>query len=82
MVADLRADLALGQVPFVAGELVHGGCCAGHNPLVNQLPLGIPNAFVVSAEGLAGSDRAHFDVRGQRELGKRYAEKMLRALAD
>jgi hypothetical protein len=82
MVADLRADLALGPVPFVAGELLHGGCCASHNPLVNQLPLGIPNALVVSAEGLAGIDRAHFDVGGQRELGKRYAQKMLSALAD
>jgi len=82
MVADLRADLALGPVPFVAGELLHGGCCAAHNPIVNQLPLGIPNAFVVSAEGLAGGDRAHFDARAQRELGKRYAEKMLSALAD
>lgn len=74
-------DLALGPVPFVAGELLHGGCCAGHNTLVNQLPHGVTGPFVVSAEGLAGMDRAHFDLSGQRELGRRYAEKMLAALA-
>jgi hypothetical protein len=81
MVKDLRTDLALGPVPFIAGELLHGGCCDGHNTLVNQLPHGIPSTFVVSAEGLTGSDSAHFDLRGQRELGRRYAEKMLAALA-
>jgi hypothetical protein len=35
----------------------------------------------VSAEGLAGlDDGAHFDLPGQRELGRRYAAKMLEAL--
>lgn len=82
MVRDLRSDLGLGAAPFVAGELLHGGCCASHNALVNRVPHGIPSSFVVSAEGLAGMDRAHFDARGQRELGKRYAEKMLAALSE
>ncbi len=81
MVTDLRADLGLGEeVPFVAGELLYSGCCSAHNPLIHQLPEQIPNAHVVSAEGLLGQDEAHFDLEGQRELGARYAEAMLEAL--
>ena len=83
IVADLRADLGLGEdVPFIAGELLYGGCCASHNPIINQLPDNIPNSRVVSAEGLAGMDEAHFDLEGQRELGRRYAEAMLEALGN
>ncbi len=82
IVSDLRADLGIGNVPFIAGELPYGGCCATyHNPLVNQLPSQIDNAFVVSASGLGiMQDKLHFDLAGQRELGKRYGQKMLDAL--
>jgi len=84
LVADLRSDLGLSDsVPFVAGELLYSGCCSGHNSLVNQLPSLIPNTHVVSARDLTElSDpyNAHFDLLAQRELGRRYAEVMLRAL--
>ena len=82
MVADLRADLALGAAPFVAGELLYSGCCGGaHNPLVAALAGEIPACRVVSASGLAGMDAAHFDLPGQRELGARYGAAMLELLA-
>lgn len=81
MVSDLREDLGLGEeVPFVAGELLHTGCCASHNPIINRLPDSIANAHVVSAAGLEGADTAHFDVASTRELGERYAAAMLEAL--
>lgn len=80
MVTDLRTDLGLGEVPFLAGEVLHGGCCASHNPIVAQLPANISNAFVISASGLAGADTAHFDLAGQRELGARYGRTMIDAL--
>lgn len=80
IVADLRADLGLGEVPFLAGELLYTGACAGHNVLVNQLPQIIPRAFVVSAQDLAGTDEFHFNLEGQREFGKRYAATMKKAL--
>lgn len=84
LVGDLRADLALdASVPFVAGELLHTGCCTAHNPLIQQLPHEIPNAHVVSAAGLtelADPWNAHFDLPAQRELGRRYAATMLQAL--
>jgi hypothetical protein len=81
MVADLRADLGLGEAaPFLAAELRYTGCCALHNPLVNQIPAQIPNSFAVSACGLTGTDDAHFDAASYRELGLRYAQQMLKAL--
>ncbi len=86
MVADLRADLGLGNIPFLAGELLYPpGCCGGHNTLINQLPGMIPGAQVVSANGLGafagdGFGNLHFNVAGQREFGRRYAQVMLDAL--
>lgn len=82
LVTDLRTDLRLGEAPFVAGELLHSGCCGKwHNSLVQQLSQSITNTRVVSAEGLAGMDSAHFDLAGQRELGARYGTAMLDLLA-
>lgn len=84
LVSDLRADLALdASVPFVAGELLHTGCCTAHNPLIQRLPSEVPNAHVVSAAGLTELDdpwNAHFDLAAQRELGRRYAATFLQAL--
>jgi hypothetical protein len=78
MVTNLRTDLGLGEVPLVAGELLHAGCCATwHNPLVLGLPRAISNTRVVSAKGLSGLDSAHFDLAGQRELGARYGSAMI-----
>jgi hypothetical protein len=88
----LRADLGIGEVPFVAGELLYNpaGCCGnGHNPLVNQLPTLINNAAVARAEGFtplpASVDtfgNLHFDLASQREFGRRYAQAMLELLGD
>ena len=80
LVGDLRADLGIGEVPFLAGELYYEGCCAAHNPLVAQLVSSTPNAFLVSASGLGGSDQFHFDLPAQRELGRRYGTAMQQAL--
>ncbi len=51
------------------------------NPRIGSLPGLIPNAFAVSGAGLGvQTDGLHFNVAGQRELGQRYGEVMLRAL--
>ncbi len=85
LVSDLRADLGLGNVPFLAGELLYTGNCKQHNSLVNQLPGQITKAFVVSAQGLAGDPadtqwNLHFGHDAQVTFGTRYAEKMISAL--
>jgi hypothetical protein len=80
LVVDLRSDLGIGEVPFLAGELYCDGCCPGHNALVEELVASVPNGFLISAEGLGGFDTYHFDLAGQRELGRRYGMTMQGAL--
>lgn len=80
IVRDLRADLQLADVPFVAGEVLYadyGSCCSAHNQQINLLPGLIANAHVVSAQTLPGVDQFHFTSASYRELGKRYASVML-----
>lgn len=80
IVTDLREDLNMGEVPFIAGELLYAdynACCHWHNTEVNKLPELINNSFIVSAAGLPGMDEAHFTTGSYRELGRRYAQIML-----
>ncbi|MHB8065421.1 MAG: sialate O-acetylesterase [Ruminiclostridium sp.] len=85
LVTDLKKDLGLGDIPFIAGELLYSGSCAGHNTLINKLPSVVKNSYVVSASGLvvdpADSQwKLHFGHDSQVTLGKRYAEKMIEVL--
>ncbi|MFD0998857.1 sialate O-acetylesterase [Ohtaekwangia kribbensis] len=79
VVANLKSDLGLGDIPFLAGELLasQGACCGSHNVEVNKLPDVIPNTHVISSSGLVGSDPAHFTSASYRTFGQRYAKKML-----
>lgn len=83
LITDLRADLGIGEVPFLAGELVGNG--AGHNTQVNRLPDVVANAHVISAAGLVVDPadtqwNLHFDHDSTVTLGVRYAEKMIDVL--
>jgi len=81
IIADLKSDLGLGDIPFLAGELLYANynsCCSAHNVEINKLPGLIPNAHVISAYGLPGMDVAHFSTASYRTLGERYARKMLK----
>lgn len=81
--ASMLNDLSLEaeKIPLLAGEVVHeeqGGICAQMNPIINKLPRTIPTAHVISSRGCSvRSDSVHFDASGVRELGWRYAAKML-----
>ncbi len=80
---DLLNDLSLdpSTVPLLAGEVVNadqGGICASMNSIIAKLPQTIPNSYVISSSNCtAGSDNLHFNSAGYREIGKRYADKML-----
>jgi len=80
---NLMKDLKLNpkNVPLLAGETVNadqGGICASMNTIIATLPKTIPNSYVISSKGCTvAKDNLHFDAAGYRELGKRYAEKML-----
>jgi hypothetical protein len=78
---NLKAD----AVPLLAGELVGAdqkGACASMNQIIWDLPKTIPTAHIISSADCAGRpDHLHFTPAGYRELGTRYAEKMLSILA-
>ncbi len=80
---DLIRDLSLrsNDVPLLAGETVNAdkqGASASVNTIIAELPKVLPNSYVISSRGCeCRSDHLHFTPAGYRELGKRYAEKML-----
>ena len=87
MIADLRADLGVGDVPFVAGMLGEYLAEKGKdgspsywkvvNEQIAQIPTKSPHAAAVSSTGLQHKgDSVHFDTPSLREFGKRYAEAM------
>ena len=71
-------------MPLLAGEVVRAGGrgrCIAMNPIIDALPETIHTAHVISSEGCtSGPDDLHFDAGGYRELGRRYAYKMLSLL--
>lgn len=77
---NLRAE----EVPLLAGEVVNAdqnGACASMNSIIAELPKTIPNSYVISSSGCQSRpDHLHFTPAGYRELGKRYAAKMLELL--
>jgi hypothetical protein len=79
LIADLGLDAT--KVPLLAGEVVHadqGGICASMNTIIGKLPQTLSNSYVISSSKCTdGTDNLHFNSAGYRELGKRYANKML-----
>ena len=82
LVKDLNLDPK--KVPLLSGETVNeeqGGICASMNKIIATLPQTIPNSYVISSRGCTvAKDNLHFDAAGYRELGRRYANKMLTLL--
>ncbi len=89
MIADLRADLGVGEVPFVAGKLGEFLSPTTKDgkpsfwPVVNEqlaaIPQTVPKTAIVDSTGLKHKgDGVHFDTPSLREFGKRYAEAMKR----
>jgi hypothetical protein len=81
---NLMKDLHLKpkKVPLLAGELKskeeHGVCYAFNTDILPNLKKEIPNSYIISSKGVKGTpDQFHFNVTGMRELGRRYAVKML-----
>jgi hypothetical protein len=82
LIRDLSLDAT--TLPLLAGEVVsadQGGVCASMNSIIAKLPQTLPNSYVISSGGCTdGADNVHFNSAGYRELGKRYAAKMLSLL--
>jgi hypothetical protein len=69
------------ETPFVAGEMVDGGSCAGFNSRVHNLSQYIVNFSYASSKGYGSKgDGLHFTVEGYRGMGQRYAQEMLKLI--
>ena len=80
-------DLGLGDdIPFLAGEVLRGGMSQGANNNIAKLPQQSKNFYVISSEGLTqplgDGQNVHFTSQEYRDLGKRYAEKMIEVLGN
>lgn len=73
LVNNLREDLEIENLPFVAGQIIGPSKI---NDEIGRLPELCPNTSVVSSEGLKAYDRWHFDADSVKELGHRYASAM------
>lgn len=84
MIRDLRADLGVGDIPFIAGELgrfliTHPRTDTPLASVINEqlasLTNRVANFHVVSSENLTVlPDNIHFDSASLREFGVRYAQ--------
>ena len=85
LVADLRRDLDVKDLPFIAGDLgefslpVPEGV-ARVRAALRSLPEKVPHTGFVESKGLKQSSRAHFDRAGYIELGHRYCDELLRVM--
>lgn len=79
LIKDLNLDPK--KVPLLSGETVNEdqkGKCGSMNKIIAKLPQVLPNSYIISSKGCkADADFLHFSPEGYRELGKRYADKML-----
>ena len=76
-----QLGLTAEETPFVAGEMVDGGSCAGFNSHVHNLAQYIENFSYASSAGYGSKgDGLHFTVEGYRGMGERYAQEMLKLI--
>ncbi|MGD1979254.1 MAG: sialate O-acetylesterase [Akkermansiaceae bacterium] len=75
LVENLRKDLGVANLPFVAGEIKEGEKI---NAGIAKLPTMVPHTGVASSKGLKTMDRWHFDAPSMISLGERYATEMLK----
>jgi len=84
LIARFRRDLGDDKLPFIVGKL--GDFYVAKNPdaeLVNavleKIPVAVENTACVDASALTHKgDVVHFDTRSCRELGRRYADLMIK----
>ena len=81
-----QLELEDDDIPLLAGEVLRTGVSKGANNNIAKLPQQSRNFYVISSEGLTqplnDGQNVHFTSQEYRDLGKRYAEKMIEVLGD
>jgi len=90
LIERLRTDLGVSEVSFIAatlGDFIHPDAKESNtlypsqivNAAIRNIPERVKNAAYVESTGLKPkSDNLHFDSASARELGRRFAEAMIR----
>lgn len=84
LIARFRRDLGDDTLPFIVGKLgdfyvVKNPDAESINTILEKIPVTVENTACVDASGLTHKgDVVHFDTRSCRELGRRYAELMIK----
>jgi len=73
LVQQLREDLTLPELPFVAGRIYNSPAI---NEQISRLPDALPHCGVATAEDTSCFDGLHFDTPSALLLGSRYAAEM------
>ena len=72
---NLRTDLKMPKLPFIAGQV-------NNVPLINdmlaKLPSKVKNTSYIKSEGLKCTDRWHFDSASVQLMGERYAAEVIK----
>ena len=84
LIVKFRRELGDDDLPFVVGKL--GDFYVARNPnaqtineILERIPLTVENTACADSAGLTSkSDLVHFDAKSERELGRRYAELMIK----
>ncbi|MBD3343941.1 MAG: hypothetical protein GF401_02625, partial [Chitinivibrionales bacterium] len=77
MVSDLRADLGIPDLPFIAGQVYQTPVFDEINSTIATFGDSIPKAAFVSSGNLTAIDGVHFGSPSQRLFGERYAIKYI-----
>ncbi|GAA3643101.1 sialate O-acetylesterase [Flavivirga jejuensis] len=78
LVTDYRNDLNSPKLPIICGQLgLWNPEYLNIRNEISKIETTVPNAFLVSSDGLTNFDEHHFDSKSQRLLGLRYARKYL-----
>lgn len=82
LIENLRADLGMADLPFVAGQVFYDAETKPHtkqiNDVIAKLPEAVSHTGYVSSDGLSTKDNTHFDLKSMKIFGERYAKEMLK----
>ena len=82
LVENLRADLGMPDLPFIAGQVFYDAETKPHtqqiNDVIASLPDTVSNTGYASSNGLTTTDNTHFDLKAMKLFGERYAVEMLK----
>jgi hypothetical protein len=77
LIATLRADLGIPDLPFIMGQVGISGTSSTVNDNIARVANSVPFTAMASCQGMVLKDNVHYDAASQRAYGERYARAYL-----